>query len=222
MNITVGSMWRDSTRYITHALHQFSELADLLNRRADRVTFVFVDGGSTDDTWAHLTLFRETHRTVLVERNDGCPFFPSVDRPERWRHLAWVQNGTLDHLPDNTDVFLYVESDLQWQAPDLVALVDRTVEWPVAAAANVQPSGHWYDTHGTRRNSVRFVAAPPHHADFNGAPLEIDSAGGALAMRAGIARATRVPESGYVGWCDNIRGLGFPIILDPAIRVVHP
>lgn len=215
-------MWRDSAGYVDDALHRFRQLADLLNIRGDRVEFVFAENSSKDHTADRLRLFGRTHRSHIIQRADNCPYWPSIDTPERWRHLAWVQNGVLENIGADADVFLYVESDLTWNPTDLVVLIDHTTEWPVAAAMNMRRDGRYYDIHGTRRNGQRFTADHPYHQDFNGAPLTVDSVGGALAMRAAIARNTRIPETGYVGWCHTIGELGYPIMLCPDVKVIHP
>lgn len=220
MTVTVGAMWRDSTRYMERSLGQYEEVADLLAARGDRASFVFVENDSTDDTYAELVKWG---RAQVHQASDNCPYYPSVDRPERWRHLAWVANTVLDNIPDESDVFVWLESDLVYNPADVVRLIDATEEWPVAAAMNLCPDGRYYDIFGTRCDGRRFVASPPYHPQFDGWPMVVESAGGCVAMRAAIARNTRnQPEDGYVGWMRDVRRLGFPVVLDPSIQVFHP
>lgn len=223
MKVAVGSMWRDSMSYIDTALAQYDEFARLLHGLGHDVSFVFVEGDSIDDTPIRLKEFADTHRVELVTRSDGCRYFPSADDPDRWRHLAWCSNGTLEHIPDDADVFVYVESDLLWNPADMLRLVSLTEQWPVVAAANVHPDGRWYDIWGTAIDGENFTSNPPHHPRFTGDPIHVDSAAGCTAMRAAIARATRFqPEDCYRGWCRDIRSKGWDIVLNPSIRVVHP
>lgn len=219
MNIAIGSIWRDSMPYMRTALDQMERLARLLEARHDAPVFFWCENASTDTTASSLAGFEWPH--LLRSAVDDCPYFPSKDLPERWRHLAWVGNHVLEAIPDSADVFLYVESDLEWDPEDMVRLIDATQHDPVVAAANLRPDGFLYDQWGTRNLSGGCfpVDAPKMWSE----PFHVSSAAGCTAMRGHIARGTRFqPEDCYVGWCRDIREQGHPILLDPSIQVTHP
>lgn len=224
MNVTIGSMFRDSSAYIQRTLfQQMHGLGDLLRARGDHATFVLIENDSQDDTYYWLNEFGGCGHdpTVLIKRHDDCPYFPSVDRPERWRHLAWVGNATLEELDNHdADRFLYVESDLIWKPEDLLRLIDQAEDQAVCAI-NLQPSGAVYDTWGHRAEGVRFQASHPYHHAYTGQLMRVESACGATALPAEVAAKTRFqPEDCYVGWLRQV-GEHIPVWLDPTVEVIH-
>lgn len=215
-------MWRNSASYIDRSLAQFDGLARIL----DDVQFGFVENESTDDTGERLDAWADMApaRANVVHVADGCPYYPSADMPDRWRHLAWVANHSIDLIADDADVFLYVESDLQWDPADIARLVEWADETQAAhAACNVMADGRWYDTWGSIIDGEHFEAGKPHHSKWSDSPFLVDSTCGALAVPGKVARATRFqPEDCYVGWCRQIWAEHTPIWLQPDIKVVHP
>lgn len=221
MIVAVGSMWRDSAGYIDRSLKQFEGLARLF----DQVYFGFAENASTDFTDDRLHAWAESVWPAARIRHvrDDCPYYPSVDIPDRWRHLAWVSNQTIELIPAEADIFLYVESDLTWDPQDLARLVQMAADDGAAhAACNVADGGRWYDTWGSRLNGERFQAGSPHHSQWSDSSFLVDSTCGALALPADVARATRFqPEDCYVGWCRDIWANHCPIWLEPDIKVIH-
>jgi hypothetical protein len=229
VNVAVGSMWRNMGPVMRDRIDQFYKLGLALIERGDRPVCVFVENDSRDDTWAELYEFGGCGHieSILMRASDGCPHWPSVDHPDRWRHLAWVANHTIDNLPADTDVFLYVESDLLWSTGTMLALIDQAVEHQAAVAAcNRFANGRWYETWGSRIRGMRFKPAPPHHPAleaWEGGLIPVDSVCGAIAMPGEIARQVRFqPEDCFVGLCRDIRQKGYGMFLDPALEVIHP
>lgn len=226
MRVVIGSMFRDSGAYVQRTLfEQMHILGGLLRRRGDEAVFVLVENDSTDDTFYWLNEFGGCghDRAILIQRHDDCPYFPSVDRADRWRHLAWVANATLEELDElNADRFLYVESDLQWEPADLLRLIDQADDKAVCAL-NVRGDGSVYDTWGTRAEGIRFGASHPYHHAYTGAPMRVESACGATALPANAAKLCRFqPEDCYVGLNRQIQENGLELWLDPTIQVTHP
>lgn len=223
--ICVGSMWRDSTAYIDRTLDQMARLAKEFDARGDQVRFVWAENASVDDTPARLKAF-DAAPSMIVERVDGCPYWPSVDDRVRWRHLAWVANATLEQVDENDDVFLYVESDLAWEPATLVALVDHLATVDVVSPLNMRADGSYYDRWGSRGlDGRRFTPQPPFHPDLvtPDGLVEVQSIAGCTAMVADVARMTRFDtDDCYVGWNRVMRLAGFRIWCDPTLQVVHP
>lgn len=229
MNVVMGSMWRDMGHVTRARFEQWYALGTALQKRGDYPVCVFVEGGSTDNTWSELNEFGgcgHVH-TVCIQRDDGCPFFPSVDQPARWRHLAWLGNHTLEEVTDDCDIFFYVESDLMWDPADMLRLIDQAAETQQAISAmNIHVSGRYYDTWGTRAQGRRFQQERPFHPVLEGwesGLVPVDSACGAIAMPGQLAMKVRFqPEDCYVGLCRDIRSKGVGVWLDPTIEVIHP
>lgn len=221
MNLRIGSMWRDSAAYIDTSIAQYEKLVGLFEERGDTARFAFVENDSTDDTLDRLLAFTPDVVTV----SDNCPYFPSSDFRERWRHLAWVANHTIDQITPDDDVFLYVESDLAWEPEDLVRLVDHLSEVDVCSALNLRANGSYYDIWGSKGiDGRRFSFAPPYHPSLDADGLvEVQSMAGCTAMVAEVARLCRFsPDDCYRGWNRAMRLAGFRVWCDPTIRVIHP
>lgn len=223
MNVVVGSMFRDSVPYLDRAFDQYQRLAKELDAKGDHCRFLFVENDSADDTRQRLLDFDGD--VEIIFRSDDCPYWPSVDVRERWRHLAWVANGVLENVLEEDDVVLYVESDLAWEPATMLRLLDHLNHVEVVSPLNMRADGTLYDRWGTRgMDGRRFTADPPHHLSLVGAEglVEIQSAAGCTAMLAEVARACRFsPDDCYVGLNRDIRLHGWNVWLDPTLEVVH-
>lgn len=222
MNIVAASMFRDSTGYIGRYASQIQDLNMALRAHGDTLRVIAVENDSTDDTWARLN-HPTVYGTHLVRVHDDCPYWPSVDDPARWRHIAWVCNHVLERVDDRDDVLVYVESDLIWDSPTILRLIDHLKTVDAVSCPNMR-GDVYYDTWGSRKDGARFTSHTPHHPALVGGELvEMDSVASILAVHADIARKTRFqPKDGFVGWCRDIRSQGFKIWLDPTLKVEHP
>jgi hypothetical protein len=219
--IGVGSMWRDSHRYIDRSLEQFERLAKQLDALGEETRFYWVDGGSTDDTVDRLNDF-DGDLTFEV-RDDGCPYFPSVDRQDRWRHLAWIANGVLEMVEEDVSQFIYVESDLAWDTVTMLGLLRHLDEVTVVSPLNKSVHGFYYDVWGSvGLDGTHFSAGAPFHRSLGCGLTEVQSIAGCTAMHGDVARSTRfAPEDCYVGWNRAMRAQGHRIWCDPALAVHH-
>lgn len=226
MNVLVGSMFRDSSAYIDRALDQYARLAKELDAKGDVCRFVFVENDSTDDTRDRLCAFDGD--AEIIFRSDDCPYWPSTDHRERWRHLAWVANGVLESVEDEDDVVIYVESDLAWEPETMLRLLDHLNHVDVVSPMNMRIDGY-YDLWGSRgMDGRRFAPYPPYHPDLadartaNRGLVEVQSVAGCTAMVADVARACRFsPDDCYVGFNRDIRLHGWKVWLDPSLEVLH-
>lgn len=223
MNVTVGSMFRDSGPYLDRALDQYERLAKELDAKGDHCRFVFVENDSTDDTHERLCDFDGD--VELIRRSDDCPYWGSVDVRERWQHLAWVANGVLENVLPEDDMVIYVESDLAWEPTTMLHLLDHLNHVDAVAPLNLRRDGSYYDVWGSRgMDGVRFSAKPPFHRDLiqNVGLVEVQSIAGCTAMIGDVARTCRFsPDDCYVGLNRDIRLHGWKLWCDPTLSVVH-
>lgn len=221
--IAVGSMWRDSAAYIDRSLHQFDLLRKELDAKGEDVRFIWVENDSTDDTYERLAMFDGD--VTLERRSDGCPYWPSVDNRDRWRHLAWVANGVLEQVGADDDVFIYVESDLAWEVPTMLRLLDHLNRVDVVSPLNMRANGRYYDVWGSKGlDGRRFSFDPPFHPSLaSGELTEVQSVAGCTAMIGEVARSTRFSSDDcYLGWNRDMRLAGWKVWCDPTLQVVHP
>lgn len=229
MRVLVGSMFRDAESYIGRYRQQVDGLAKLLWDRGDDIRLVLVENDSIDNT-PH-----EIHETAAcghinachITVHDDCPYYPSVNHPHRWRHLAWVANHVLDEVSETDDRVLYVESDLAWDPHDMLRLIDRVDDQrPAWVAPNWHQTigGNWYDSWGTRGlDGRRWSMHPPHHSDWQpDEPFRVESMCGAIALSGDVARSVRFqPQDCFVGLCRDVRQRGHQVWCDPTCPVVH-
>lgn len=224
MIIALGGMFRNSTWYLQRYFTQVLALYTQLQARGDQLRLVLAEGDSQDATWEQLANCTRTFDAVLVKRKHGGPHWPSVDVPERWKALSWVCNGVLDHVTADVDKFVYVETDLAWDAATLLALVDQLNDvHPAIAPMCHTARGEFYDLWGHIKDGVAFGPFPPYHKDLAPSGLTaVDSAGSCTAMLGKVARCVRYgPDDLVRGLGRSIRENGFSLWVDPTLRVVH-
>lgn len=225
--IALGSIFRNSTPYLDRYFEQVEALNNTLHSRGDSLRLILLEGDSTDNTF-NLLSEKVFHGEKIVEKREHHgPLFGSVDDAIRWRNSSYVWNGVMEHVRATDDEFIYVESDLIWDADTmlrLLQLLESHEEIDAVAPMCFHVSGFMYDTYGHRKDGIRFSPTPPYHPGVNGDLTEIDSAGSCLVMRGLVARNARFnpPELGIVGFGQDIRGRGFKLWLAPFLKVLHP
>lgn len=233
MNVALLSSFRDATGYLPRYAEQVRELATALGAQGDALHCVWCEGDSVDDSHAallDLALHDPTPYTVdIFQHTHGGPHFGSVEHPQRFAQLAGVGNALLDHVPDDADSVLIVESDLVWEAATLVRLVGHLATVPAVApmVMDSDPADRFYDVFAFRRGGERFTNAAPYHPDLAtvrpGELLQLESAGSVVAMRGHLARRARFPrEDVIVGFCRELCADGATLYLDPRLCVRHP
>lgn len=234
MNVTLCSAFRNASGYIGRYFHQVSDLENSLFLRGDRLSAIWCEGDSTDDTWRILNNFCEgagnitdsLYASCLFQHAHGGADFGSIVNAERFANLADVWNAIWQRIPDNADAVLFVESDLVWEPETMLALLDDLAHVP-AVAPMVMHGGFkpnaYYDSWGYRKDGERFKRYPPY---FDGWPVTelapIDSAGSCIAMRGDLARQLTWPaEDVCVGVCRQIYEHGGSVWLDPTQEILH-
>jgi hypothetical protein len=230
--VGLGSIFSNSIATLDKYIAGVVDLRDRLEARGDGLVCLWVEGDSEDETWEQLHYLACKERLVafVEERSHGNKVFPSVEDNQRFKQLAWVANGVLEQISDDVDVFLWVESDIEWDAETALRLIDHVRDGHVMATCpvwfiNSGWGSQWYDTFAFRKDSLRFEPHPPYHPclSADSALVEIDSCGSIWALRGDVARRVRfTPESCCVGLCEQAREMGHSIVLDKTLGVVHP
>lgn len=164
----------------------------------NHIQLTWLEGDSEDDTWNWLSSQRGffTNAAVykgygasrvyvdLIKLDTGGPYWPSVDNSLRWRQLEAVWNACIQTKYE-TDVVVCVESDLIWEAQDLlntIKLVRDGVCDVAYPAVFLNNSNRWWDTNGFSYNGKKFVNEPPYIQDMpEGDLIEVDTGGGMIA-----------------------------------------
>lgn len=182
MRIVVSSMFRDAAATVPQYIRQVGKL-----RSYAAVRLVVAEGDSTDGTYAMLeTLMRP--RDVLVRHDHGGPKFRSVNEPRRWAQIAEVMRDLLNNVIDPGDVFLWVESDLWWDAELVMRMIHRMLDdekiRAICPTVLHGPTDTFYDIWGYRKDGVRFLPQLPYHDGLGDASVAlIDSCGSCFAVR---------------------------------------
>ena len=246
MNITLASCFRNSTPYLQRYFRQCDALDTALYHAGHKLSFIWGEGDSTDGTLKMLHAARWRFKVVIVDCTHGGELFPSVVNAERFRQLAFVGRQIFASIPVDTDVVVYVESDLIWQPETMLGLIEHVkppepivddpilpyavpgslvaVAPPIILQRQGWQRGTWYDTHAFVADGVHFEHRPPWHARNDGTStmIQLETAGSCLAMRAGYARAAQMNERVLMGLCEQFREMGGTIWLDLAVpAVIH-
>lgn len=202
------------------------------------VDLVCVEGDSTDETPKLLDDWARTDARVhVLHKNLGKPLFGSVENATRFATLATVTNHGLDFIVSNLDVshVLYLTSDLLHE-PDLAERLLGTLNSLDDRAAAVSPmiwNQHdiFHDTWAFRENaavkSPLFGPSPTkkHLSQQLGtAPRQLQATGSILLCKAApiYAGARFTLDMDVVGFCGQLRQLGFTVWADPTTGAAHP
>lgn len=229
MNITLCSTFRNSTSYLADYFNQILALDYELHKRKDKLTLLWGEGDSTDGTQAQLEAAKWRFKATLVDVSHGGPEFGSVVDSERFTQLAHVGNTMLDaYRKKESDVLLWVESDLIWAPDTMLTLIDHLDKYPAVAPLVLLdrpgwPKGSFYDTWGFRKDGKHFTHRRPYHKANDGhSLLQIDSAGSCMAVRGEMAKELHFPEEDvFVGFSKQIYEHGGTLWLDPTVSVTH-
>ena len=223
-NITICTPIRDAGKHVQRYLQQCTALDELLYARGDKLSFVWAEGDSVDNTRMVLDGARFRFNATIVDCAHGGPKYASIVNADRFRQLAYVCNLMMAAVSVSADVVVILDSEYIWQAETLIALIDDvTDDQCMAPMVMHHRTGLFYDTWAFRRNGVNFTQRPPFHVDLGDEILQVDSAGSCLAMPGHLARSVNFPsENVIVGLCRQIYEQGGSVWVNPALSISHP
>ena len=225
MRVVIGSAFRNSAgRQITRWMDQVCAARSYF--KSDIVRAIAVEGDSTDGTRRQLVSAAANKGLQLDLRtyNHGGPTYGSVESDSRMAALSMVGNEILRGVTPADDILIYVESDLIWDPRTISKLIGHVRRGVCDVVAPLIFAGdHFYDVWAFRKDGARFSPFPPYHSGLDPYNLtDVDSAGSCLVMTGLAARTVRMSRGALVEWCNNARGLGFTIKVDPTSRITHP
>lgn len=208
MNVVLASTFRDSVPYLDRYLEQCSALTEAANAGGIRVSFVWGENDSVDDTRDRLK--QVSGDVAVVDCSTGAPYYRSTEiHAPRWANVAAYCNATLEAVPD-CDALLWVESDLVWDASTLLALLGQ-VDLGVVAAP-VYRGEMFYDTYTTRLDGRKFT--PPRDAGL----IRVDSCAGCIAIRGDLVPKARFAPDCCTSFTRDLGG----VWLDTTLSVQQP
>lgn len=229
--IALCSAFRDAEQSLWGYFAAAGELRRRLASAGDRLHLVIGDGDSVDRTSALLLRYAAEFEHTIVDCSHGGQKYGSIINSDRFRRLAHVGNCMFERIPPDADAVVMLDGDLLWDADTILALVRRLAEVPACAPLVLcagNPAGYtydgpfFYDTWAFRRNGRKFKPRPPYHPDLGKDLLQLESAGGCLAIRGDLARQVRFGDAdAIVGLCRDIYQRGGAVWVDPGLAVRH-
>jgi len=220
-NVTIVSSMRDSLPGLRAFMSRFYALA----YPPAQLRLIVVEGDSVDGTPQALREWADKEKRLRVATcNTGAPHYGSVIDADRFRVLATVFNAGMDavDLAWSSHV-MFVPSDVHYE-PDML---DRLMvhDLDIVAPFFWGPGGTWfYDTWGFSRGGAQFGnfsrSELPAYGDK---PIQMDTVGGVILMRAGVLRAGVRYSLDDVdrGLCRAAQAQGFTVWADPTTHVRH-
>jgi hypothetical protein len=236
MKVLIGSIVRNGMLYIPKYAEQIRNLKEAFLPYGE-VDVIITENDSTDFTPHLIKKHLEPMGITILRYSHGGPNFSSLaDEPLRWQNIAKTWNYMLDHIVENNvefDVFIYVESDLEWKPEALIKLiydlnwVDSVSPFTLVGPDHPSPLNRhpsagfgFYDTYGMVKDGIHFQNYPPFHPSFKeDEMIEIQRSGCCTVMKGEVARKCRlslrtamplINEGGYSWW------------LDPTVKITHP
>lgn len=211
------SVFRDSSSYLDRYISQVKSL-----REYHTVHVIAVEGDSSDDTYERL---QATDFEVLKAEHGG-PVFESRDIALRWRQLAAACNIGLTAAVREVlnEPFIYVESDLIWDARTIRGLLGHLQKVPaVAPMSMILGEALFYDVWGHTRNGEKFRHRPPYFPGLTRELTPIDTAGSCFVCRPDVVKYLEFSAFDCIrGIGRSMRQAGFQLWLDPTLAVHHP
>lgn len=223
MNVTLCSIFRNAESYLDRYFEQVEHLRTCLLTKGHLLDCIWGEGDSTDGTLDAL-LFGSSIRATVVNVAHGGPEVGSIVDMQRFKQLSYACNLVWAQIPEDSDIVIWCESDLIWDAATMLELIKDLHFYDCVAPMIMEIStGGFYDVWAFRRNGQHFTKQAPYYPTLpHYGLMEMNSVGSCVAMDARIARQVNFPpDDVIVGMCRAVRSLGSNIYLDGSLKVFH-
>lgn len=218
--VAICALFRNSAEHVDY----FRAIITAQARPNIELVFSFVEGDSTDVTYARLQDWAREDSRVRLSKVDVEPVADFADRVTKWAALG---NVALEQaLQSDCDRILWCESDLVLPNDLLEQLVPET--GGIIAPA-IFLGSMFYDTWGFRGlDGTRFSNFAPFHAEFrHHALVELSSVGSCVLFPRNIfdrgIRFRGIYDDGLlVGLCRDAATLGVRTFMDSRVAILHP
>jgi hypothetical protein len=151
----------------------------------------------------------------------------------RFKQLAHVASRVWAAIPADSEIVVYVESDLIWDAATMTILIDQVAEYGAICPMVYLERKGWrkdsfYDTWAAvGLDGQHFEHYAPYHASYDpNRPFQVRSMGSCMAMRGEIARRIVFDDSTiFPDICRQIvfggNGDSQGVYIDPLLSVYH-
>ncbi|MEA1998146.1 MAG: hypothetical protein U9N61_02300 [Euryarchaeota archaeon] len=222
-------------------LDRFLGALDQLDYLTDRISFAFLTGNNTDDTFEILDRFEMTHQGPLKWDNHNRKqrvwlkgMDSSWDGITRFERLATLRNHLVFESLEDEEYVLMVDSDVLEMPVNLLSTLvnaDADIVAPMVYIEDYELYGndYFYDTLAFRVGDAGFGHTMPYIPGYSTLPDQltyIDSVGtcylvNSKVFRAGVKYQGSETLSEQVGFCRRANHAGFRIAVLPDVGVLH-
>ncbi len=227
--IAIASIVRDEEE--NGNLIRFLDCCNDLENYHRNIIYIFIEGDSTDKTYDILKSWVERRNgSVLVKLDRGYSPFPNDRDNKRTVYFAGLRNMLINlilSLPLVTEI-LATDANYGWKGDIIGSL--REVGADIAAPLVVSHKDDlgryiFYDIWAFRKNGREFSPSYPYiDGMVFDQPVDIDSAGGCYLIKRNVLDAGAKYDGNndceHVGFCRNVKSMGFKIKIDPRICVI--
>lgn len=218
--IAVCALFRNSVAYVDYFRATMSAQA----RHDIALSFAFVEGDSTDETYERLQAWARDDERVHLSKVDVEPVTDFDDRVTKWAALGNV--AVEQALQTDCTHVLWCESDLVLPNDVLEQLLlePQDIVAPVIFLGSM-----FYDTWGFRGlDGTRFTNVAPFHPEFqHHALVPLSSVGSCVLFRReifdqGVRFRGSYDDGLLVGVCRDAAARGFRTFMDSRVAILHP
>jgi len=218
--VAICALFRNSAAYVDY----FRAIATSQARANIDLVFSFVEGDSTDDTYARLQAWARDDARVRLSKVDVEPVTDFADRVTKWAALGNV--AIEQALETDCDRVLWCESDLVLPNDLLEQLLPEPCD---IVAPAIFLGSMFYDTWGFRGlDGARFTNDAPFHPEFrHHALVPLSSVGSCVLFRReifdrGVRFRGTYDDGLLVGVCRDAAALGYNTFMDSRVAILHP